>query len=184
MLLLVFQGGSKKIYVYLFLLNMKIADLKPIFLPTKIRQVDNHLYRGSAIFTPVKALRVKQKGVTQVIDLRHEDGFFVKVFRKLEKLYCKLLKMEYVKKSFYKNNIEQLPNKDYYKELINQINSSSKTYIHCHFGKHRTGFAVAMYQKNKGESNETILKELLNCDWDMQGQKKNLKNFLKNFLSE
>ena len=54
---------------------MKIADLKPILLPTKIRQVDNHLYRGTAIYSPIKACRVKMRGVTQVIDLRHENGF-------------------------------------------------------------------------------------------------------------
>lgn len=163
---------------------MKIADLKPIFLPTKIRKVDSQLYRGSAIFTPVKAIRVKRKGITQVIDLRHENSFFVKAFRMLEKFYCKLLKIDYVKKSFYDSNIERLPNIDYYKELIKQIDSSSKTYIHCHFGKHRTGFAVAIYQKNKGKSKDTILKELLNCDWNTQNQKKNLKTFLEKFFDK
>ena len=162
---------------------MKIADLKPIFLPTKIRQVDNQLYRGSAIFSIVKAIRVKQKGVTQVIDLRHENSFFVKCFRKLEEFYCKLLNIDYVKKSFYNDNNGQLPNIDYYEGLIQQINSSPKTYIHCHFGKHRTGFAVAMYQKDKGESKETIMKELLKSDWNTQNQKRYLKTFLEKFLN-
>ena len=161
---------------------MKIADLKPILLPTKIQQVDSHLYKGTAIFSPVKALRVKSRGVSQVIDLRHENGIFVRGFRKLEKLYCKLLNIDYVEKSFYKNNNEQLPNMDYFDGLIRQIDVIDLTYIHCHFGKHRTGFAVAMYQKDKGVPKDTITRQLLDYDWKTKKQRYNLKTFLRDFI--
>jgi len=161
---------------------MKIADIKPIILPTKIKQVDEHLYRGTAVFSPIKAYKIKKRGITQIIDLRHENNIFARSFRNLENLYCKLLKIKYVKKSFYTNKKEQLPNKDYFDDLIKQIDSSKKTYIHCHFGKHRTGFAVAMYQKDKGVSKDEIIKQLLNCKWDTTNQRYNLINFLENFL--
>ena len=107
----------------------------------------------------------------------------MRCFRKLEKLYCKALKIDYIEKGFYKGSGEQLPNKDYFESLIKQIDSSPKTYIHCHFGKHRTGFAVAMYQKDKGVSKEAISKQLLDCNWETKEQKRNLKTFLENFIN-
>ena len=80
---------------------MKIADLKPILFPTKIEQVDKKLYRGNAIFSPIKALRLKEKGITQVIDLRHENNPIVRTFKFLEKLYLNILGIKYVQKDFW-----------------------------------------------------------------------------------
>ena len=161
---------------------MKIKDLKPLLLPTKIKKVDSKLYSGSAVFFPVKALRLKRKGITQVIDLRHEDSMVVRCLKKLEKCYCNLMNIDYVNKSFYKNNVEQLPNEDFFVDLIKQIDKGQKTYIHCHYGKHRTGFSVAMYQREKGVPKNTIIYDLLDNGWSTKKQKNILKTFYEKFL--
>lgn len=150
---------------------MKIADIKPILLPTKINKVDNNLYCGNAVFSPIKAYRIKKKGITQIIDLRHEDKFLVNLCYILEKFYCKILKIDYIKKNFYQNNLYELPNADYFDGLTNQINKSSKTYLHCHYGSHRTGFAVAMYQKSKGDAYDTIISRLMKNEWNTKIKK-------------
>ena len=161
---------------------MKIADIKPIFLPTKIQQVDDKLYRGNAIFSPIKAYRIKMKGVTQVIDLRGKDNIFVNGFKFLEKLYCKWFNIDYVQMGFSLVNNE-IPNIDYFKSLIMQIDNGKSTYLHCHYGRHRTGFAVAMYQKAKGVAKDIIFKQLKSYGWNTINQKNNLNIFYKDFLS-
>ena len=161
---------------------MKIADLKPIIFPTKIQQVDSHLYRGNAIFSPIKAYRIKKRGVTQVIDLRSEDNIFVNGFKFFEKLYCKWLNIDYVKMGFSLVNNE-IPNIDFFEKLNKQIDNAECTYLHCHYGRHRTGFAVAMYQKAKGIAKDIIFNQLKSFGWNTINQKNNLNIFYKNFLN-
>ena len=43
-----------------FIKNMRLGKLTPIILPTKIEQIDSKLYRGNAVFSPIKALRIKK----------------------------------------------------------------------------------------------------------------------------
>ena len=152
-------------------------------MPTKITQVNEKLYRGNAIFSPIKAYRLKRKGITQVIDLRHENNIFVKLFKYLEMFYCKKLNIKYVRKDFFGKGLERVPNKDFFDNINEQINSSDKTYIHCHYGKHRTGFAVAMYQKSIGIPDEEIINQLRNNDWSHD--RGNLLNiFLQRFFNK
>lgn len=162
---------------------MNIADLKPILLPTKIIQVNENLYRGNAVYSPVKALRIKGKGIKQVIDLRHEDGTMVRLLKSLEKIYLKTLGIKYINKRFYKDGIETVPDIAFFEGINEQINKN-KTYIHCHFGKHRTGFAVAMYEKSAGMPEDTIMEQLMDNEWDTAKRKNLLNQFLNKFFKK
>ena len=75
---------------------MRIYDLKYIIGYQKIIKVDDKLYRGSAIFTPIRMARLKLKGVNQVIDLRAEDKFESKLVQKLEKFYSKCFNIKFI----------------------------------------------------------------------------------------
>ncbi len=157
---------------------------KPIILPTKIEQIDEHLYRGNAVFSPVKAFRIKSKGIKQIIDLRNDQGFFINPFKLLEKLYCKVLNIEYKNMVFHRSKTEKIPETDFFDQVNEQIKKGGKTYIHCHYGLHRTGFAIAMYQKSKKIAKDLIVKELLKNGWKRPVEKHDLNVFLQKFFKD
>lgn len=162
---------------------MIIRNLKTIILPTKINRVDDKLYRGNAIFSPIKALKLKQQGVTQVIDLRSQHDVVSDAFKFLERLYCKLLKINYSNDSFYLAGNMDLPSQDFFDKINEKIDKSKKTYIHCHFGLHRTGIAIALYQKSKNVPKEEICDQLVKNDWKSEKENNTLKQVLKTFFS-
>lgn len=162
---------------------MKLADVKPMLLPTSIRRVNDKLYRGNAIFSPIKALRLKKIGITQVIDLRHEDGIFVNLFKSLEKFYCKMLNIKYYHTNFYNKNDYSIPNNDFFEGINKIIDDNKKSYVHCHYGKHRTGFTVAMYEKSIGIPRNKIITELLKYGWK-RNKKPELQASLEAFLQK
>ena len=139
---------------------MRIYDLKYIIGYQKIIKVDDKLYRGSAIFTPIRMARLKLKGVNQVIDLRAEDKFESKLVQKLEKFYSKCFNIKFIKIPFTSEN-NVIPSENIFKKITNTINKeNAKSYIHCHFGKHRTGQCVAYYQKQKNCNEDDIIRDL------------------------
>jgi len=162
---------------------MFLGKIAPIILPTKIEKIDSKLYRGNAVFTPVKALRIKNRGITQIIDLRNGGNVLPNPFRFLERMYCKILNIKYVNMCYNVSNQEKIPDANFFDAVSSQIQKSKKTYIHCHFGLHRTGFAVAMYEKSNKIPKDKILDRLSKCSWEKQKEKNDLKLFIQKFFS-
>lgn len=122
-------------------------------------KVDNKLLRGSCITSPLKIRKMKDKGITQIIDLRNSAHFE----SQLEKFFCKMFGIKYVnlKFSHRQNNI---PNHDFFEKINeNILSNKGKTYIHCQYGHHRTGLAVAIYEKlHTKKDNTQIIKDMIN----------------------
>ena len=174
----------KKSFFVCLNIYMKIRDLQPIIMPTKIIPAGENLYRGNAVFSPVKALRLKKKGITQVIDLRQGNGFLVSFMRNLEQLYCKVLKIKYVNMGFDGYEQGAIPDMDFFEKINKLIDNGENTYVHCYYGKHRTGHVLAMHQKAKGVDEKIILDQLMSIGWKTEGQKQNLKRFLDKYFPE
>ena len=145
---------------------MKVIYLKYMFGYQKISKVDNRLSRGSAVFTPVRAARLKLNGVEQIIDLRGGEKAGSSFVKALEKFYCRLFKIKYVNipLSFTKKSI---PSENSFKNVVSTLNENNlKTFIHCHYGRHRTGECVALYQKSKNQNDTKIINDLLDNGWN------------------
>ncbi len=112
-------------------------------IQNNFRYVDNKFVRGDYVFSPLKLYGMKQKGINQIIDLRQEN----KLKKGIEKLFCKILNIEYINKPLSFKN-KDFPTKTYF-ENINKLICENKgtTYLHCKKGKHRTGLCVAAYEK-------------------------------------
>ena len=166
---------------------MRLRDIPYMFGYTKIVKVDDKLLRGNAIFMPTKIARLKAKNVTQVIDLRDGGKAGSPFLKKLEKFYCKLFNIKYVeaKMQFIQNRI---PNEDYFSKVTKLIqNNDGKSYVHCHYGKHRTGQVIAMYEKSKNICEDKILKNLFDCGWNkksdfVENSYNSLLAFIKKFF--
>ena len=145
---------------------MKLRDLNYIFGYQKITKVDDKLFRGSAAFTPIKMARLKLKGVEQVIDLRTSNVAGATTAKSLEKFYCKCFNIKYINMPL-KLNSNFLPKGISFEDVVAKINESKlKTYIHCHYGRHRTGECVAVYQKQKNLNEDNIIHGLLENGWN------------------
>lgn len=154
---------------------MDVKDLKIIFLPTKIYKVDARLLRGNAVFSPVKAMRLKHNNVNRVIDLRNKEKKATLLLKKMEEFYCKLFGIKYENMTCYISTTS-VPEQDFFNQLNRKIieNKGGKTYLHCHYGNHRTNMCVAMYEKSIGKSNNNIIKDLLQNFWKNDGEKERL----------
>ena len=164
---------------------MKLRDIPYMFGYTKITKVDSKLLHGSAVFTPVKMARLKAKKVTQVIDLRDDRKVGSPFLKKLEKFYCKLFNIKYTEAKM-KFVQEKIPNQDYFSKVTSLIkNNKGKSYVHCHYGKHRTGQVVAMYEKAQNVNENKIIKDLFDCGWNKKSDfVENSYNSLLTFLKK
>ena len=145
---------------------MQIRDLRYIFGYQKIVKVDDKLLRGSAAFTPVRAARLKLNGVQQVIDLRSGSHRGVSLMQSFEKFYCKIFNIKYVNIPLL-FSAKSIPDEKSFQKVVNTLGENNlKTFIHCHFGKHRTGTCNALYQKQKKCNEEGIINGLLDCGWN------------------
>ena len=166
---------------------MKLRDIPYIFGYTKITKVDDKLLRGSAVFTPAKIIRLKAKKVTQIIDLRDGGKASSPFLKKLEKLYCKLFNIKYTEARIQFVQ-DKIPNQDYFSKVTSLIeNNDGKSYIHCHYGKHRTGQVIAMYEKAKNVDERKIIKDLFAYGWNqksdfVENSYKSLLAFLKKYF--
>lgn len=106
--------------------------------------VDSKLYRGGAIRNPLRLRYLQQEGFTQIIDLRSRK---ISKFS-IERFLCELFGVKY-KNFAMGSNLKELPPEEYF-DAINQAirQNKGKTYIHCQYGKHRTGLCVAHYEKH------------------------------------
>ena len=93
------------------------------------------------------------------------------------------MNIDYIRKNFYVTE-EKIPEQDFFDSINKQINSSSKTYMHCHYGLHRTGFSVAMYLKSKGVADDKIINQLLKNDWKDEKLQNTLNSFLQKYFDK
>jgi len=128
-------------------------DIKPFI-------VDEKLVRGASILSPFKIKKAKEKGVTQIIDLRNS----AKISGCVEKLLCNMFGIKYQNYKF-PHRQKHLPSKDFFEEINKTIvNNEGKTYVHCQYGHHRTGLAVAIYEKLHSVKSESEIVENMICN--------------------
>ena len=141
-------------------------------LPKYQTVVDKILVKGPAVTSPFTIRKMKQEGITQIIDLRNSSW----IKRPLEKLFCKILGIKYVNHR-YPHRLYTLPSDDFFQKInADIINNQGKTYIHCLKGKRRTGICVAIYEKNhSNKSKDEIVTTLLTDGFQ------EIKNGTKNF---
>lgn len=168
-------------------MGMQIRDIKYMFGYQKIIKVDDRLSRGSAVFTPVRAARLKLKGVEQIVDLRGGTKAGSSFLQSLEQWYCKIFNIKYINipLSFSQKSI---PKDSSFQKVVEVLDKdSSKTYIHCHYGRHRTGECIALYQKKNNQKEENILHGLMEYGWNkkedfLENSYQSLLLFLKTYF--
>ncbi len=128
-------------------------------LPKFQIKVDDKLVRGRAVTCPYNLYKMKIEGITQVIDLRNSS--FVR--RPLERFFCKILGLKYFNFK-YPHRLNKLPEESFFEKINKTIlNNDGKTYIHCQYGKRRTGISVAIYENlHCKKSKSEVLEHLLN----------------------
>lgn len=130
------------------------------------RNIDGRLYTGKPATSVSKCYQMKKAGITQVIDLRKDDT----ASRILEQILCKMFGIKY--HNFKVNtDTNDIPSTNFFKKVNDLIiKNKGNTYLHCRFGRHRTGMCVAAYEqeilkKDKGN----IIDELANNFADVLG---------------
>lgn len=138
-------------------MNTCIKNIK--FNPIK---VDEKLFRGASIHTAKKIKKMKSLGVTQIIDLRNTSG----ILGIIERILCKIYGIKYVNYK-YPYRLNGVPDIDFFEKINHSIvNNNGKTYIHCRYGKRRTGVAVAIYEKKyTNKSHKDIIENMLNIGY-------------------
>ena len=101
---------------------------------------------------------MKKEGITQIIDLRNSAHFE----SPLEKLFCKMFGIKYVNYKFSHRQTD-IPQGDFFAKINDTIlTNNGTTYMHCQYGKHRTGLAVAIYEKqHTPKSNAEIFQNMI-----------------------
>ncbi len=149
--------------------------------------VDNKLIRGRAVTCPYRLYKMKNEGITQIIDLRNSAYLECPI----EKFFCKLLGIKY-NNCKYPHRLNKIPNSEFFTNINKLIlNNSGKTYIHCQYGKRRTGISVAIYEKEHTSKSKTeILNNLVNFGYMEIKEKTNsykikkLQSILKDFIQK
>ena len=139
-------------------MNMYPLQKSVSSVTNKVVKVDNKLLRGSSVTSPLKVRKMKKEGITQIIDLRNSAHFE----SPLEKMFCKLFGIKYVNFKF-SHRLNDMPNQDFFEKINESILSNEgKTYMHCQYGHHRTGLAVAIYEKlHTKKNNSEIIKNMI-----------------------
>lgn len=146
------------------------------------KQVDEKLIRGKAVSCPWRLYKMKQHGITQVIDLRNSSL----IERPIEKFFCKLFGIKYINYK-YPHRLNNIPEKSFFDRVNDTIRTNiGKTYIHCQYGKRRTGMCVAIYQKEfTTKSNHEIIEEMLEMGYkELRHEQSNRKKkkYIKIFM--
>ena len=130
------------------------TNLLPLNLPKYQHIVDEKLVRGRAVTSPVRLYKMKQQGINQIVDLRNNGG----LKKPIERLFCKIFGIKYINHR-YKHRDNNLPERSFFEKINADIlQNDGKTYIHCEYGKHRCGIAVAIYEKlHTNKSNVEII---------------------------
>ena len=122
-------------------------------------RVDERLVRGKAVTCPFRLYKMKQEGINQIIDLRNS----ALLFSNIEKFFCRLLGIKYLNFP-YKHRANNLPQQNFFSSINKRIvNNDGKTYMHCQYGKRRTGVCTAVYEKFcTKKSKQDILDDMIN----------------------
>lgn len=144
-------------------------------------KVDGKLLRGSCVTSPFKVRKMKKEGVTQIIDLRNSAHFE----SPLEKIFCKMFGIKYVNYKF-SHRLNEIPNQDFFEKINeNILSNEGKTYMHCQYGHHRTGLAVAIYEKlHTKKDNSEIVKNMIDNGYTeimSKGKTKKEKKYINQY---
>ncbi len=139
---------------------MKIFTPK---LPNYVKSIDEKLLYGHAMYNPYRLYSLKKNNVTQIIDLRNTGS----LSKMLEKTFCKLMGIKYVN-CRYPHRLSNLPEENFFQNVNDAILSNDKlTYMHCLYGKRRTGITVAYYElKNTRKTPVQVLSDLIDIGFD------------------
>ena len=131
-------------------------------LPKFQLKVDEKLIRGRSVNCPWRLHKMKKEGITQIIDLRNTST----IERPIERFFCNLLGLKYINVR-YPNRLNTVPAIEFFEKINNLIRSNNgKSYIHCEYGKRRTGICVALYKKmNTDKSAKEIIEEMLDIGY-------------------
>lgn len=141
------------------------------------KKVDNRLYTGKSTVSPVKLYQMKKGGITQIIDLRKDSA----VQKTIERIICAIYGIKYrnLKVNTETSEIPPLEFFNKVNELI--VKNKGETYMHCRYGRHRTGMCVAAYEHDVLKKDTgNIIDELANNFADVLGNysEKHLKQKL------
>lgn len=138
----------------------------------RFRQVTKNLYRGSApTIDEVKALQ-KKFNINKIVSLDHDSG--EKISRACKLLGIKQIKI-YIDES--KSSLLKLFKYDFKKLL-----DSEPTFIHCAFGRDRTGLVIAIFQvKYLNYSPEKAIKEAKSLQFG-EGLPSQILNIYENLI--
>lgn len=142
-------------------------------LPKFQIKVDERLVRGRAVMAPWNLYRMKKERITQVIDLRNSAG----LKKPVEKLMCKIFGIRYLNYK-YPHRLSVLPDREFFDNVNKSIlENLGKTYIHCQYGKRRTGICTAIYEKlYTQKSKNEILHNLLSLGFmELKDNRKSYK---------
>lgn len=141
---------------------MKVCLLQKI--PKKYTIVDNYLIRGphpNLYDLPC----LKDAGVNVIYDFRHKG---VRGFKFIERLACKEIGIEYIRKP-YSNLNGEYPTISEFEQIANSVfkngEKGGKTLFHCNSGKHRTAHMTAFYEITKGKESLNECKNRLGKDF-------------------
>lgn len=117
----------------------------------RFHKVTNNIFRGAApSISEVKILKDKYN-INKIVSLDKESGLKINRVCKLLNIQHEIAPLDETKKSllnFSKYNLKDL------------LNKNGPTFIHCHEGKDRTGFVIALYKvKYLGVSPKKAIKE-------------------------
>jgi protein tyrosine phosphatase len=158
-------------------------------IPNYMTVVDNKLIRGKAVVSPLRLYKMKRENITQIIDLRNSPT----ARQAIERFFCKILGIKYINCK-YPHRLSTLPKHEFLEHINDLIlKHKDKTYIHCQYGKRRTGIAVAFYEKlHTNKSKDDIFNNLMNLGFNdvfkvkvskrMSRYKKILKEFCQTYL--
>ncbi len=131
-------------------------------LPNYMHIVDEKLIRGKALISPYRIYKIKKQNITQIIDLRNTST----IKRPIEKFFCKIFGIKYVNCK-YPHRLKYVPDMDFFNGINELIRKNKgKTYIHCEYGKRRTGISVAIYEQQYTKKDKySILRNMIDIGY-------------------
>jgi hypothetical protein len=141
----------------------------------RFRKVIDGLFRGSAP-TPHDVLLLKQNhDINKIISLDQDAG------NKIART-CKMLGIEHVMIPLDATKISLM--KLFHHDIKKLLLDNGPTFVHCHFGKDRTGLLIAIFKiKYMGISNEDALKDAQSLGFGLNVSK-NWRDLYKKLILE
>lgn len=140
-----------------------------------VKKVSDKYFRGGIVACEYDILRLKKKGVTDIISLTEDAKFSRKLADFARENGVNYHRVE-MKPPYGIPTIEQV------KDFLNIVdNSKGAVYVHCLHGKDRTGVMTFFYETERlGKPAEKALKNMLNLGFHAR-KNKHMVKFLTNF---